>query len=164
MANRRREAKAPPAMQPGQRRAADPGWWLMRFDGGCPMNGMPGATGTWAFTLDDAAGRRVGQGSGSATGSPVSCNTAEWEGCYEGIRAAVEAKPPGLIVQGDSQLIIFQLAGFWKCKKPHLEAWRAKAANLLIGSGIPWTARHVFREHNAECDAMAALAAKAREA
>lgn len=132
-----------------------PEWWRLMFDGGVRGNGRPDATGTWAYRLLDSRGVLVARSSGPAVGNPVTVNTAEWDGLLAGLFAAEAGRPPvGLLVEGDSDLVIAQVTGRWRVKKPALEAALGRAIDLLGRIGRPWTARWVPRSQNEDCDRM----------
>ena len=145
-----------PAMD---RRRADPagGWAVLRFDGACEGNGTPGARAGWAFHLTDHAGRELASGSGPVRAAGPTNNIAEWEGLTHGRdRVAAHAdRPPGLLIEGDSQLVVFVLTGRWKSKAEHLTAYRDAARDTLESLGVPWAARWIPRDENAFCDELA---------
>ncbi len=58
----------------------------------------------------------------------------------------------GLVIEGDSQLVIEQLLGNWKCKKPHLKALRETACELLAEMGVKYAAYWIPREKNERAD------------
>lgn len=48
-------------------------------------------------------------------------NSAEYTGLIEGMKKALELGVTDLEVIGDSQLVIYQVLGKYKCKQPHLK-------------------------------------------
>lgn len=140
--------------------AAPSGCHVLTFDGGCVGNGTPRAVGTWAFVLADTAGNRLGAGSGRDPGKPATCNSAEWCGVLEGLRVAatVIRYRPGLLIRGDSFLVINQLLGRWGVRDDRLRALAHQAHTILGEIGVAWFAEWVPREMNTECDAMASAA------
>jgi ribonuclease HI len=131
------------------------GWWELRFDGGVDRNGSADCSGRWAFTLHD--GRRlVAAEAGSATGAPVTVNTCEWQGLHAGLLALLplRAAAPGVLIEGDSDLVISQLTGAWSAKQAPLLDWRNRCLDLLAELYAPWFARWIPREQNTVCDAM----------
>lgn len=129
-------------------------WVSLRFDGSCDNNGRPDATGRWAYHIVQS-GKTVGVGSGVVVANPVTNNIAEWWGVYEGVLAVSKMeKPPGLHIEGDSQLVIFALTGRWGCRKEHLAAFRDRTRDLLAAIGCPWAATWIPREQNTYCDSL----------
>lgn len=136
--------------------APGPGWWLLRFDGGVSGNGAAWASGRWAFRLTDG-GRLVHSGNGPATGNPVTSNTCEWQALASGLEY-VGGQPlgtvPGLLIEGDSDLVCCQLGGRWGVSNDALRSWRDRCLDVLAGLYLPWHVRWIPREMNADCDAM----------
>jgi probable phosphoglycerate mutase len=121
----------------------------MWFDGSCWPN--PGPNSQCGFVL--RFGQRIiektiflGQGTN---------NTAEYHGCIEGLRAALEVGVTDLECYGDSQLV---LNGVRRMRlspkgKPHLEALKAQAIELarqFRKIEFIW----IPREENSEADSL----------
>lgn len=173
MSKARRRAKYPKAKagakilaHPASRTlatAAGSGWLTLRFDGGVDRNGKPDAAGKWAFIASVPTGGRLVSDSGMAEGEPVTVNTCEWEGLWNGL-VSVQTYAPhlrrhsiglsGLLIEGDSDLVISQLTGRWGCSSDVLRGWRDRCLDLLAELYAPWHARWIPRERNAECDAL----------
>ena len=134
--------------------------WVLQFDGGCDFNGTAHARGRWAYRIQDR-NRLVTKASGPAVGSPVTNNTAEWQGLVEGLQAVGRYEPgtcPGiLLIEGDSDLVISQLTGRWRAKAGPLEEWRDRALDVIAGLYVAWHARWIPRAKNDLCDAMTRL-------
>lgn len=129
--------------------------WLLRFDGGVTGNGRPDAYGRWGYVLRDEFGDEVTTDSGSAVGHPVTVNTCEWQALASGLRMLATYPPVvGLRIEGDSNLVICQLAGRWSAKADALRVYRRECLELLERIACPWTATWIPREQNAECDAL----------
>ena len=129
--------------------------YRVRFDGSCANNGSADATGAFGWQVVDLDGfRPVAAGSGVVADELVSNNVAEWRGLITALSwvSCLADRPADLSVEGDSQLVIHQLTGAWKCKKPHLASLRAEASAALKRIGCRWNARWIPREQNAECD------------
>lgn len=127
-------------------------WWTLRFDGSCSGNGEVDATGRWACELVSPTGESI-IASGPSTGV-VTVNTSEWEGCLSGLlRAASVSLTGGLLIEGDSLLVISQLNGKWRCRN-HLLEFRDKSLDVLSQVGLPWCARWIPREANSFCDSI----------
>lgn len=127
-------------------------WPLLRWDGGVTGNGSADAVGRWGFILTDAGGRELDSGSGPAGGRPVTVNTCEWEGLFNGLLAVRRAVvTPGVRIEGDSDLVVSQLAGRWQARGD-LAVWRNRCLDVLHAWGRPWAVRWIPRAENAACD------------
>jgi len=114
------------------------GQYLLVFDGG--SKGNPGL-GYGSFCLIDGDGRRqVGR---CQFGNNVTNNQAEYRALIAGLKAASslarrQHSSPTAIhieVQGDSQLVLNQLAGKWRVRNPRLAQLHSEAAKLLSQFG-----------------------------
>ena len=117
------------------------GWPLLRFDGGVSGNGRADAVGRWAFTLDDRG--RLASGSGEATGSPVTVNTCEWEGLYDGLLAVLSSAPAahwcGRRSPVTCRSAVLTLYGWAQCSSTTGPARRAVAGPVIAkpSTGAP---------------------------
>jgi ribonuclease HI len=138
----------------------------LRFDGGVgPKN--PGGVVTFGWTLYavmDGAGDNIQEGFGYYANLPYehrTNNVAEWAALVDALEWMVENKVGGHKVKiiGDSQLVIGQVSGKWKCSKDHLKALRNEAWDLLTKCcGSRFVAKWVPRHQNAYCDQLSNLA------
>lgn len=144
----------------------DPDWdyfYRLMFDGGI-KGGNPGGVMNYGWVLYDESDNVVAQGkwSGADPDYPETTNNiAEYLGLRAGLKwievnfetLMVERKRP-LIVNGDSQLIINQVAGMWSARKPHLRKLRTDCmvslSNIPVEHWIYW----VPREANQSADAL----------
>lgn len=84
-------------------------------------------------------------------------NEAEYHALIEGLRAVTEWKPDRLELYLDSKLVVEQVSGRYKVKKPALQALCRRATELI--SGFDEVAvKHVEREKNKGADALANMA------
>lgn len=93
--------------------------------------------GTVLFDFNDITGRGTN-------------NEAEYEAL---LRLSELIKIKGIKdinIYGDSQLVVNQINGIWKCTKPNLIPLKEKVLNNL--SKINYTLKHVPREQNSEAD------------
>ena len=81
-------------------------------------------------------------------------NEAEYHAVIEGLKAVSDWKPDRLEVYLDSKLVVEQLNGSYRVKKPELKPLYEQAKQLLGGFDDPVVA-HVDREHNKGADALA---------
>jgi ribonuclease HI len=132
---------------------------ILEFDGACePVN--PGGVGTYGFILRGLPGfdEPVAIGGVAGSGQGMTNNIAE----YTGLRRALEsldalvALPADamLVIRGDSQLVVKQLAGEWRCNHAHLIELRDRCRELLTRIGCQWRAEWIPREENAAADAL----------
>ncbi|HJZ55977.1 MAG TPA: reverse transcriptase-like protein [Gemmataceae bacterium] len=104
---------------------------VLAFDGSCAGNGTPDAEGGFGWECSDRhIGEVVGCGSGTVAGAAVTNNAAEWAALVAGLTwlRDLRPRPNSVRVQGDSRLVVEQLAGQWKAKAAHLAD--ATAADL----------------------------------
>lgn len=130
----------------------------VEFDGSCePTN--PGGVATCGWIVLDVKGVVIASGAREVCRGPQATNnTAEW--CALGFALAwlkENAVGSGCAInlKGDSQLVVRQLTGHWKCNKPHLQRFRARCLEILGQIGCKsWTATWIPREANDAADAL----------
>ncbi|NBV77192.1 reverse transcriptase-like protein [bacterium] len=89
-------------------------------------------------------------------------NVAEYTGLIIGLRLALEKGYTKLLVEGDSQLIIFQTQGKWKVKNENLQKYNTQARSLV--SQFEFIAlRHIRRDLNKEADRITKEVVKSKE-
>ncbi len=81
-------------------------------------------------------------------------NEAEYHAVIEGLKAVSDWKPDRLEVYLDSKLVVEQLKGSYRVKKPELKALYEQA-KLLLGAFDDVVVAHVDRERNRGADALA---------
>lgn len=121
---------------------------IVNVDGGARGNPGPAAIGV---VVRDGSGEvleTTGERIGRATN-----NVAEYRALLKGIERAVALGADEIELVGDSELIVKQVLGEYKVKKPDLKPLHAEAkAALADFSG--WSIRHVRREQNSEADTL----------
>jgi ribonuclease HI len=137
------------------------------FDGACePVN--PGGTASCGWIVYRVEGNekeRIASGSNVVRrGGPLATNNyAEWCGVGCGLRWMLdnmkdECHLAKLIVIGDSQLVLNQLSGKWKCKKPHLQALKRRVDEIIQQLKFERVeVRWIPREQNKEADTLSKL-------
>ncbi|KAL5567478.1 hypothetical protein UlMin_024053 [Ulmus minor] len=86
-------------------------------------------------------------------------NEAEYEALISGLNLALEAGAKGLIIKGDSKLVIQQVRGEFAVKEPALARYRTIVQQLL--ENFPQhRLEHVPRTQNRHADALATMASK----
>lgn len=136
----------------------------LRFDGSCNPNPGGKAGYGWVVYLHDPENHddpvRFAEGSGPVSAPPgglTSNNVAEWAALRAGLewfrcyRAAVGR----LLIRGDSRLVIDQLNGGMKCKKPYLLVYRDACRAILRTFRFGHDAAWIPRGENAAADALA---------
>jgi len=89
-------------------------------------------------------------------------NVAEYTGLIIGLRLALEKGYTKLLVEGDSQLVIFQTQGKWKVKNENLQKYNKEARSLV--SQFEFIAlRHIRRDLNKEADRITNEVVKSKE-
>jgi ribonuclease HI len=113
--------------------------------------GNPGPAGAGVVIEDDQGTRLCGRHRflGKATN-----NEAEYLALIEGLKAAAEWKPDRLEIYLDSKLVVEQMKGRYRVKKPELKPLHAQAKELLDGFA-DFDIDHVERERNKGADALA---------
>ena len=122
---------------------------IMFFDG-C-SKGNPGLAGAGAVIYTN--NEEVWAGS-SFVGKQSTNNEAEYTGLILGLQKASEMNIKNLFVKGDSQLIIHQMTGKYKCNSPNLLPLYQAAKKLEEGfENIEY--KHVLRNLNHRADELA---------
>lgn len=138
---------------------------LLYFDGSCePTN--PGGLATWGFILRDVPGyEHPVYACGAIDPKPSNTNnTAEYVAVgkalawlAENAKAAL-APSDHLLITGDSQLVLKQLAGEWRCAADNLIPLKSRCLELLRELKCKWSTHHVKRDLNAAADALSQAA------
>jgi ribonuclease HI len=118
----------------------------VNVDGGARGNPGPAAIGVVIRDPEgliiDEHGERIGEATN---------NVAEYRALIRGIQRAAELGATELELVGDSELVVRQVEGRYKVKKPGLKPLHAEAKQALSAFDT-WSIRHVRREMNAEAD------------
>lgn len=124
--------------------------YLLRFDGG--SRGNPGLAGA-GFVLYDEEGQEIWCG-WKYHHEAATNNLAEYLGLFCGVKCARSFGVERLVVEGDSQLIVRQLNGQYKCREESLKKFYnavTQEAKLLEYFEI----RHIPRDQNKRADWLA---------
>jgi ribonuclease HI len=124
----------------------------MNFDG-C-SKGNPGLSGAGAVIYHD--NDEIWSGS-FFVGVNVTNNRAEYAGLILGLQHAIQFKIKNLLVQGDSQLVISQMEGNYKCSSPNLIDLYEQAKKLESNFDNVYY-QHVFRNLNQRADCLSNIA------
>jgi ribonuclease HI len=98
----------------------------MYFDG-C-SKGNPGIAGAGA-TIYNNINQEIWAGH-MFVGTKSTNNEAEYNGIILGLQKAIEMDIKNLFVKGDSQLVIYQMIGKYKCNSPNLLPLYDKAKKM----------------------------------
>lgn len=120
--------------------------FLLQFDGLAQPN--PGYSSSGAIIFSEARKPlfEIGRYLGYSTN-----NIAEYTGLIIGLEYAIEKGVKKLLIEGDSQLIIFQTIGKWKVNNETLRNLNTEVKNLLLKFeyvGI----KHIGRNLNKKAD------------
>ena len=130
--------------------------WLIQFDGAANPNPGPASSGAILWSPKDLEGKRnpvfeSGKYLGKATN-----NIAEVQGLLLGLQIAATRGARELLIEGDSELIIFQQTGRYKVSDKNLKVWWANIqAALMDETSFDWIAiKQVPREQNERADSI----------
>lgn len=123
------------------------------FDGG--SRGNPGVAGSgWALYDKDENEITCGF---AYVGSNDTNNTAEYDGVLNLIKACISHKIDNVKIYGDSDIVIKQIKGVYKCNKPHLQKYKDEIIDLLE-KFKHYELIHVPRHENIIADALSNMA------
>lgn len=127
------------------------------FDGMCkPIN--PKGIAIGSYVVYDPRGAKLFEGAEEICREvdEATNNTAEWAGLVLGLRRLFDTNEvvERLEINGDSQIVICSLKTIGKTPALHLQKWKTEAHQILSGFNVEWTANHLYREDNAEADAI----------
>ncbi|MBE7410660.1 MAG: ribonuclease HI family protein [Leptospiraceae bacterium] len=86
-------------------------------------------------------------------------NEAEWKSLIAGLEKVIELGEKKISVFMDSELVVRQVSGIYKTKKPHLKKMKDIVDNLIIKFDS-FQIQHILREKNFRADELANLALK----
>lgn len=138
----------------------------LRFDGSCWPNPGGRAGYGWVLFVHDPENHDepalVADGCGPVTapqGGTTTNNLAEWAGLRAGLEwvYCLRMAVGRLLIHGDSQLVIEQLTGGMKCKKPHLRVYLDACRELLQSLPYQWEAAWLPRERNDHADRLSVI-------
>lgn len=122
--------------------------YLLQFDGLSEPN--PGISTAGAVMFSPAPRTPVferGEFMGHATN-----NQAEYTGLLIGIKSAFDLGIKQVLIEGDSQLIIFQTEGKWKVQNEILKNLNKEVRDILLSKFDYVGIRHIYRDKNQYAD------------
>lgn len=126
------------------------------FDGSCgPKN--PGGKACYGFVINDENGERYRSRGLECKGPKATNNVAEYAALKHALKYLKETGYTGHVeIRGDSNLVVSQIRGDWKCKKEHLQQYLAEVSDLLENFES-WDAEWIPREENTIADALSKI-------
>lgn len=122
---------------------------ILWCDGAARGNPGPAGIGVVVADQDGRVLEEIAEGIGPATN-----NVAEYRAAIAGLRAAAARGATTVMLRSDSRLLIEQLAGRFRVKKPTLQRLHEQARALLKNFDRV-DLEHVPREDNTEADRLA---------
>ena len=116
--------------------------------------GNPGSAGI-GVVIDDPQGRkiRIARWIGRQDN-----NVAEYLALLEALQCAVTLKARALHVYSDSEVVVRQMTGQYRCRSPRLYSLHWTCRKLI--RSLVFSISHVPREHNVEANDLASSAAR----
>lgn len=141
---------------------------VMHFDGACESKN-PGGVATAGWYACDSQANELASGSHFVcSGDGATNNVAEYHAlgfglkwCCENVSVLKSLGCNSLLVRGDSQLVVNQVNGSWRCNKEHLRLLRDRCKQLidqLEASDIAVVVQWVGREFNERADELSRIA------
>jgi ribonuclease HI len=138
---------------------------LLQFDGGA--RGNPGLGGAGAVILSGDGEENLKEvWSGYWYLGTCTNNQAEYTGLIKGLQKGLEMELPSLHVEGDSELVIKQLLGSYKCKSENLIPLHEMASKLIARyprDPGALTFNHIPRAKNGRADELSNIAMDSKE-
>jgi ribonuclease HI len=120
------------------------------IDGSCLGNPGESGCGIVLRTEDGTVLEKAGKYLGHSTN-----NIAEYQGLLYCLELALKHRADSLTVYSDSQLLVNQINGSYRVKKPHLMELHGKVENFIGRTNIRLTLHHIPREKNRDADGLA---------
>ena len=144
---------------PPRTRRLNPDWHTLRFDGA--SRGNPGPCGAgyvlYSGRLPNSDASAPSVHVGSKLLSRGTNNWAEYHALILGLQAALKLGVRKLAIQGDSNLVVQQVAGAWAVRAPSLVPLCAQCRAALTELEA-FTMEHIERKYNGAADKLANLA------
>jgi ribonuclease HI len=121
---------------------------LLQFDGGSNPNPGPSSAGAVIFS----PGQRTFVYEQGVFIPHASSNEAEYKALLVGLEAAKGLGIKHLLIEGDSQLVVEQVAGSYKMKSETLRPFFTSVKKLLAKDFEFVGIRHIYRENNTYAD------------
>lgn len=122
--------------------------YKLQFDGASNPNPGPSSAGAVLFTPEP---RQFLYERGVFMGHATN-NEAEYNGLLIGLEAAKDLNIKNLLIEGDSNLIVNQVAGKYKVKEAKMVQYNLKIKKILLNNFDFVAIRHIYREENTHAD------------
>jgi ribonuclease HI len=132
------------------------------FDGSC-ISVNPGGTAGFGWLILNESDEQLETRSGVICEGPEATNNvAEWGSLLDALRHLEDTGWNGeLEIFGDSQLVIRQLKGEYKCRAANLQPYYIEALDLL--ENWEWSSNWIGRNDNKEADALSKACKNGRD-
>ena len=141
-----RKTKSGYAILKGSSKMEEDICYLLQFDGLSEPNPGESSGGAILYSPSRKPVFERGEYIDTATN-----NQAEYTGLLVGLQSAIEYGVKNILIEGDSQLVVFQLEGRWQIKNEALRKLNTEIRDLF--SNFDFIAiRHIYREFNTESD------------
>jgi len=130
------------------------GTYTLEFDGASKGNPGPAGLGVVIYDPSGTVVEKLGKPIAATTN-----NIAEYSALIEGLELASKIGIRHLSIRSDSELLVKQLCGEYKIRKPELIELAAKV-NSLLEKFASYRIKHIPREMNTLADKLASSAAK----
>jgi ribonuclease HI len=130
--------------------------WLVQFDGAANPNPGPASSGAVLWSPKDLDGKRsIVFESGKFLGKATN-NIAEAQGLLLALQIAAARGAREILIEGDSELIIYQNIRKYKVSDKNLKVWWSTSqAAMMDETSFDWIAiRQVPREQNERADSI----------
>ena len=121
--------------------------YLLQFDGGSNPNPGPCAGAFVIYSMEDnqilfEGGKYIDHGTN---------NIGEYMGLTEGLSVCKQEKLDSILIEGDSKLVVFQVANQWKINHEHIRIYYSEIHKLLqhFSSVV---IQHIYRDQNKKAD------------
>jgi len=136
--------------------------YILSFDGACELLN-PGGVATYGYTITFGNGEIKGYHGAVGEGDDMTCNVAEYSALIKGLQrlSHITAPKDEILIQGDSQLIIYQMIGKYRVNAENLKPLHTKANTLidnLKDKDVRIEFKWINREFNSEADRLSKLA------
>lgn len=131
--------------------------YIMEFDGASKGNPGPAGLGVVIYDPSGAVLQKLGKALPATTN-----NMAEYMALIAGLELAINIGIKHLSIKTDSELLVKQLCGEYKIRKPELIELAA-SVNLLLKKLSNYRIKHIPREMNKLADQLASSAAKPKK-
>ena len=130
--------------------------WLIQFDGAANPNPGPASSGAVLWSPKDLDGRRNPVFESGKYLAKATNNIAEVQGLLLGLQIAAARGAREILIEGDSELIIFQQTGRYRVSDAKLKVWWSEIqAAMMDETSFDWIAiRQVPRELNERADSI----------